>query len=249
MSKKAIIEGALIAFGEPLSVDDIKKMFQKDEDLSSKQIRDVLNDISNECSDRGYELKELASGYRLQVKAEYARWISKLWEEKPPKYSKAILEIIAIIAYKQPITRAEIEDIRGVAVSTNTIRVLIDRQWIKVIAHKDVPGKPAVYGTTKDFLDYFNLSNLNDLPEIDLSRIDFSKEVIDDDVQQGFQLDQMQDDEVVVQQDGVLEQTAEREKDLYEDNVIDASSQFLEKQQENLNDSEQQINDDFEVSS
>ena len=159
MNKKCIIEGALIAYGEPLSIDKIKKMFREDsikeddETLSVKQIKDILNEISAECSEKGYELKEIASGYRLQVKSEYSKWISKLWEEKPPRYSKTILETLAIVAYKQPVTRAEIEEIRGVAVSTNVIRMLMDRQWIKIIAHKDVPGRPAVYGTTNIFLD------------------------------------------------------------------------------------------------
>ncbi|NQY43484.1 MAG: SMC-Scp complex subunit ScpB [Legionellales bacterium] len=161
MNKKCIIEGALIAYGDVLSIDKIKKMFREDnikedgETLSVKEIKDILNEIATECGEKGYELKEIASGYRLQVKSEYSKWISKLWEEKPPRYSKTVLETMAIVAYKQPVTRAEIEEIRGVAVSTNVIRMLMDRQWIKIIAHKDVPGRPAVYGTTNIFLDYF----------------------------------------------------------------------------------------------
>ena len=254
MNKKCIIEGALIAYGEPLSIDKIKKMFREDsikeddETLSVKQIKDILNEISAECSEKGYELKEIASGYRLQVKSEYSKWISKLWEEKPPRYSKTILETLAIVAYKQPVTRAEIEEIRGVAVSTNVIRMLMDRQWIKIIAHKDVPGRPAVYGTTNIFLDYFNLSNLNELPDIDFSKLEFSMEV-DDDTSIGFQLDQIQEDsnEMSEEQSQISEQQVDTDDCENENNIIDASSQFLEKQQNNLHEVEHQTDDEIEV--
>lgn len=190
MEIKAILSGALVVAGRPLTIADFSKLFIEEEYIpTEEELLAELTAISEACSTLGFELKKLASGYRFQVKPEYAGAVSKLWEEKPPKYSKATLEIISIIAYKQPVTRAEIESIRGVAVSTNAIRTLLDRQLIKVIAHKDIPGRPAVYGTTKEFLDYFNLTSINELPALDLSKIAFSKDVVDDQQKVGFDLD------------------------------------------------------------
>src|SRR5690554_4573769 len=122
--------------------------------------------VQESCADRGYELVEVASGYRFQVRSEYAPWASRLWEERPQRYSRALLETLAIIAYRQPITRGEIEDIRGVAVSTNIVKTLMEREWIRVVGHKDVPGRPAMYATTRQFLDHFNLTSLAELPPL-----------------------------------------------------------------------------------
>ena len=164
---KLIIEATLLAAGEPLSIDKIKKIFEEEERPSTDEIKKVLEQLQTECAEKcSVELKELASGYCFQIKSDYAPWIARLWEERPPRYSRALLETLAIIAYKQPATRAEVEDIRGVAVSTNIMRTLLEREWVKVIGHRDVPGKPAIYGTTKAFLDYFNLKSLEELPTL-----------------------------------------------------------------------------------
>jgi segregation and condensation protein B len=126
----------------------------------------VMDSIAEDCADRGFELKEVASGFRFQVKQELSEWIAKLWEERPPRYTRALLETLALIAYRQPITRGDIEEIRGVGVSSNIVRTLLDREWIRVVGHRDVPGRPAMFATTKQFLDYFNLKSLQDLPPL-----------------------------------------------------------------------------------
>jgi segregation and condensation protein B len=165
---KNIIEGALLAVAKPLSLKQIEDMF----DIADagkperEQIRQALNELTEEYKERGIELKQVSSGYRIQVKQDYEAWIGRLWEEKPPRYSRALLETLAIIAYRQPITRSEIEDIRGVSVSTSITKTLQERDWIRVVGHRDVPGKPAMFGTTKEFLDYFNLQHLDDLPTL-----------------------------------------------------------------------------------
>lgn len=165
---KRIIEGALLAAGKPLTVQNLAHLFDIADDLqpSREEILAALEDIETDLADRGFELKKVASGFRLQVREEYAPWISRLWEEKPQRYSRALLETLSLIAYRQPITRGEIEDIRGVAVSTNIMRTLLDRDWVRVVGHREVPGKPAMYATTKAFLDYFNLKSLNELPTL-----------------------------------------------------------------------------------
>ncbi|GAB4223381.1 MAG: SMC-Scp complex subunit ScpB [Gammaproteobacteria bacterium] len=161
-----IVEAALMAAGEPLSIAQLSKLFAEHERPEKEEIQKALIELSAAYSERGIELKELASGYCFQVKATLAPWIQRLWDEKPPRYSRALLETLAIIAYRQPVTRAEIEDIRGVAVSTNIIKTLIEREWIKEVGQREVPGKPMLYGTTKAFLDHFNLKGLTDLPSL-----------------------------------------------------------------------------------
>lgn len=164
---KKIIEGALLAASQPLSVEQLEKLFVEGEERPTRdEIREALNDLESDCAERGYELRQVASGYRFQVRQEFAHWVGRLWEEKPPRYSRATLETLALIAYRQPITRAEIEEIRGVSVSSNIIKSLTERDWIRVVGHRDVPGKPAMYGTTRGFLDYFNLKSLDELPTL-----------------------------------------------------------------------------------
>lgn len=163
---KQILEGAILAADKPLSIDNMISLFAEGEQPSRKQVRAVLEEIESDFEDRGFELKQVASGYRFQVRERYGDWIGRLWEEKPPRYTRALLETLALIAYKQPITRGDVEEIRGVAVSTNIIRTLLEREWIRVVGHRDVPGKPAIYATTKTFLDYFNLSSLDELPTL-----------------------------------------------------------------------------------
>lgn len=164
---KMILEAAIMASGQPLSTDRLIALFGEDDDIPSRQqLREALDNLREDCSARGVELKEVASGYRFQVKEAYSHWISRLWEERPVRYSRALLETLVLIAYRQPITRGEIEDVRGVSVSSSIVKTLLDRDWIRVVGHREVPGKPAMYGTTKQFLDYFGLKALGDLPEL-----------------------------------------------------------------------------------
>ena len=163
---KNIIEAALMTSGQPLSIDKLLGLFADDEMPGREDIRAVLDILEEECGRRGIELKQVNSGYRLQVRQDLAPWISRLTEEKAPRYSRALLETLALIAYRQPITRAGVEDVRGVSVSSSIIRTLLEREWIRVVGHRDVPGKPALYGTTRQFLDYFNLKSLSDLPPL-----------------------------------------------------------------------------------
>ena len=164
---KNIIEAVLMSAEKPLKVNDIEVLFAGDNDMPTRdEIRKTLKLLGEDYENRGFELKEVASGFRLQVRQDYSQWIGRLWEEKPARYTRALLETIALIAYRQPITRGEIEEVRGVSVSSNIIKTLMEREWIKVLGHKDVPGKPALYGTTKEFLDYFNLKSLQDLPSL-----------------------------------------------------------------------------------
>ena len=163
---KMIIEGLLLAASRPLNLSEIAQVFDEDERPDKKELKKIIEVIEADCSDRGFELQEVASGYRFQVKQELSSWVGKLWDERPPRYTRALLEILALIVYKQPITRGDIEEIRGVSVSPNIIRTLIDREWVRVVGHRDVPGRPAMFATTKTFLDYFNLKSLQDLPPL-----------------------------------------------------------------------------------
>ena len=177
---KMVVEGLLLASGRPLTIANIANVFEEKERPDSKELRLIMDAISEECDDRGFELKEVASGYRFQVKQELSEWIGKLWEEKPPRYTRALLEILSLIAYKQPITRGDIEEVRGVSVSPNIIRTLIDREWVRVVGHRDVPGRPAMFATTKQFLDYFNLKSLQDLPPLsEIKELEKSEEDLD----------------------------------------------------------------------
>ena len=162
---KEILEALLLSASRPISIDDMTKVFE-DPKPSKDEIRNSLNELDEDCIERGIELKRIATGYRLQVKQSLSEYVAKLWEEKPQKFSKATLETLSLIAYKQPITRGEIEEVRGVSVSSQIIRTLLDRSWIKVVGHRDVPGRPALFSTTKDFLDDLNLSKLSELPEL-----------------------------------------------------------------------------------
>ena len=164
---KPILEALFAASDKPLSVNQIFDLFVGDIDQPSKDdIRKAIQDLVDKYQHGGIELKQVASGFRLQVRADYETWVARLWEQKPPRYSRALMETLALIAYRQPITRGEIEDIRGVSVSTNIIRTLEERDWVKSLGHKEVPGRPTLYGTTREFLDYFNLKSLNELPTL-----------------------------------------------------------------------------------
>ena len=161
-----IVEALLFSSSRPLNEKEILQTFEEKDYISLSDIKSALNDIKEKYKDNAFELVKVASGYRLRIKQDYTPWVSKLWESKPQKYSRALLETLALIAYKQPITRGEIEEVRGVSVSSQIIRTLLDRSWIKIVGHRDVPGKPALFSTTKEFLDDLNLSKLSELPEL-----------------------------------------------------------------------------------
>lgn len=163
---KHILEAALLAAGQPLSHAQLGALFSDEERPPAGEISKALEQLGEDCAGRGIELKKVASGYRLQVRQALHGWVSRLWKERPQRYSRAMLETMSLIAYRQPITRGEIEAVRGVSVSTNIIRTLQEREWIRVVGHRDVPGKPALFGSTRTFLDYFNLQNLDDLPSL-----------------------------------------------------------------------------------
>jgi segregation and condensation protein B len=161
-----IVEAALLSAGRPLGIDQLRELFEEHERPARQIVEHVLMLLEESCVGRGFELRKVASGYRFQVRQEYASWVGRLFEEKPQRYSRALLETLALIAYRQPITRGEIEDIRGVTVSSNIIRTLQEREWVRVVGHKEVPGRPAMYATTRQFLDYFNLTSLEELPPL-----------------------------------------------------------------------------------
>ncbi len=182
---KNIVEAALLAAGGPLSLDTLQSLFSEDELPEKKRLREILNELSRDYEGRGIEVREVASGWRIQVVEAVSPWVSRLWSERPARYSRALMETIALIAYRQPITRGEIEDIRGVSVSSNIVKTLLEREWIRVLGQRDVPGKPSLYGTTREFLDYFNLRSLDELPTLaeirDLDEINRSLELEDPD--------------------------------------------------------------------
>ena len=162
----SLLEAWLLALGRPMSLERMAELFEEGERPELAQSRDALAILSSSCAGRAFELKEVASGYRLQVREQFAPWVGRLWEERPQRYSRAMLETLALIAYRQPITRGEIEDIRGVAVNSQIIKTLQERDWIRVVGYRDVPGRPAMLATTKAFLDYFNLQSLEQLPPL-----------------------------------------------------------------------------------
>ncbi len=192
---QAIAEAALLAAGKPLSIEQLRELFTEDERPARQVMEHALMLLEKACEGRGFELKKVASGYRLQVREEFAPWVGRLFEEKPQRYSRALLETLALIAYRQPITRGEIEDIRGVTVSSNIIRTLLEREWVRVVGHRDVPGRPAMYATTKQFLDYFNLTGLDELPP--LSEVRDLEEIgreIEKNIQGEIQFESSEDD-------------------------------------------------------
>ncbi len=165
---KLILEALLISHDEPLSIERLMDVFSDDEKPCYEQVRAALDLLHTDYQCRAFELKEVASGFRLQTRVNYAHWIAQLNRERPSKYSNAFLETLAVIAYRQPVTRAEIEEIRGVSINLTILKTLIEREWVKLAGHRDVPGKPAVYVTTKAFLDYFNLKTIDELPTIEV---------------------------------------------------------------------------------
>lgn len=214
---KNIIEAALLAAGQPLTIDQMLSLFEKDEQPKREDVRAVIKQLQEDYVERALELTEVSSGFRLQVKEGFSRWVSRLWSERPSRYSRALLETLALVAYRQPITRGEIEDIRGVSVSSSIMKTLLEREWVRVVGHRDVPGKPAMYGSTKKFLDYFNLKNLDELPTLaelrDLSSIanELGLEIPGIEVE-GQQQDSQEDAEVAGEQ-AISEETLAEEGD------------------------------------
>src|SRR3984957_6575119 len=163
---KNVIEAAMLAAGRPLAMDELVSVFDERDGSNAEEVRGAIAALTAEYETRGLEVVEVASGYRIQIRAGVAEPVSRLWQERPAKYSRALLETLALVAYRQPITRGEIEQIRGVAVNPNIIKTLLERSWIRVVGHRDVPGKPELLGTTREFLDYFSLKKLDDLPTL-----------------------------------------------------------------------------------
>lgn len=163
---KHIIEAALLAAGRPLHIDELQRLFGESDAPTRQDLRAAVRELEADYAGRGIAVTEVASGYRIQVIPAMAQWLEKLWEERPPRYSRALMETLAIIVYRQPVTRGDIEEIRGVSVTSNIIRTLLERNWIRPVGHRDVPGKPELFGTTREFLDYFGLKKLDELPAL-----------------------------------------------------------------------------------
>lgn len=220
---KNIIEAVLLSAEKPMTVIQLEELFVTDmlgaenEKPSRDEIRQVLHILDDEYVNRGFELKQVASGFRLQVRQQYADWVGRLWEEKPARYSRALLETLALIAYRQPITRGEIEEVRGVSVSSNIIKTCLERDWIKVLGHKDVPGRPSLYGTTREFLDYFNLKTLDELPSLaeitDLDNIHPELALSDD-------IDSNENDEDSAEQETVVDNQLSETSEEVTDNEV-----------------------------
>jgi len=172
---KIIVEAILLGAGRPLTVDQMLTMVGEQDTVDRSLVREAIAELQSDYESRGISLVQVGSGYRIQIRETMQPWVSRLWEEKPARYSRALLETLSLIAYRQPITRGEIEEVRGVAVSTTIIKTLLEREWVHVIGHREVPGRPAMYGTTRKFLDYFSLKTLSELPSLaelrDLSAI------------------------------------------------------------------------------
>ena len=163
---KNIVEAALLVAGQPLAIERLLALFPEGSQPTREELRAALDELDREYAERGIELKQIDKGWRVQTREKYTPWVARLLEERPPRYSRALLETLAIIVYRQPVTRGEIEDIRGVSVSTDIIRTLIEREWIREVGRREVPGRPALYGTTRQFLEHFNLKSLEEMPPL-----------------------------------------------------------------------------------
>ena len=215
---KNIIEAILLGAGRPLSIDQILGMLGEDEILDRSLIKEALGLLEAEYETRGIALVQVGSGFRVQIRETMQPWVSRLWEEKPARYSRALLETLSLIAYRQPITRGEIEEVRGVAVSTTIMKTLLEREWVHIIGHREVPGRPAMYGTTRKFLDYFSLKGLSDLPSLaelrDLSAIGKDLELDLSEIP-GLELEVVADsDEAEVESEQVSELVSEQVSEL-----------------------------------
>lgn len=233
-SARRIVEGLLMAASTPLSLDYLHKLLRTNgATIEKSELRAIINDLMQDYQihKRALEIKEVASGYRAQVCGDLAGWVNKLWEEKPPRYSRAFLETLAIIAYKQPLTRAEIEQIRGVSVGSNIIKTLLEHGWVKIVGHKEVPGRPALFATTLQFLDHFNLCTLGELPTLSGSNADGNS---DDESDERIPLVAL-DKKDVAKADAVLKELVEGDKDaIITPNIIGATEKKLSNKTEEL---------------
>lgn len=214
---KYIIEAALLGADEPLSINRMLELFAEDAEQPNKAaVKQAITELNQDYAARSMECVELASGYSIRVKKEFAPWVNRLWEFKPVRYSRAFLETLALIAYKQPITRAEIEQVRGVAVNSQIIKTLLEKEWVKIVGHRDLPGKPAVLATTKTFLDYFNLKSLEELPSLaDIKDLDKVGSQLELQLQQA--MGDVLSSEVYAEDSSLMQQTPEStESALYE---------------------------------
>lgn len=225
---KQILEGALFASGQPLSLEQLGALFDELERPSNTDMRDVLEQLKADYADRALELKEVASGYRFQVRKEVGPWVSRLWDERPSRYSRALLETLALIAYRQPITRSEIEEIRGVSVSSHIVKTLLEREWIRVAGHRDVPGRPALFATTREFLDHFNLKTLAELPSLaeirDLDKINEELELLEAQAAMGdviVKVDEEHLDEMLAELEAEATERGENSDEARADQVFD----------------------------
>lgn len=196
-----IIEASLLSAASTLNKDRLLQLFSEEDKVKPADIDKALMQLIKECEQRGVELVEVATGFRYQARQDYAEWIARLWEEKPARYSRALLETLALIAYRQPATRSDIEHVRGVGVSSSIIKTLLEREWIRVVGHRDVPGKPALYATTRQFLDYFNLKSLDELPSLseikDLDNLNPEFKFDVDDRAEGLEAQELDDSELL----------------------------------------------------
>ncbi|AQT59404.1 SMC-Scp complex subunit ScpB [Cellvibrio sp. PSBB023] len=228
---RQIIEGTILAAGQPMTVARMLDLFDEQVAPTKDEVLAALADIQAACEGRGFELKEVASGWRFQVRDNLAPWVNRLWEEKPQKYSRALLETLSLIAYRQPITRGDIEEIRGVAVSSHIMKTLLERDWVKVIGHRDVPGRPSLYATTRQFLDYFNLKSLDELPSLsEIRDLDELNPVLDLGEAGLGEKDTdppIPDDQPVATLDELEEVEVDTQTALYEDGFVEGEEAFV----------------------
>jgi segregation and condensation protein B len=235
---KNIIEAALMSFDEPRNINQLLALFEEDDGIPEKdQIHAALQQLQEDYDDRGIELKEVASGYRFQARSDYAVWVNRLFRDKPQRYSRAFMETLAIIAYRQPITRSEIEEIRGVSVNSGIIKSLQEREWIRVVGHRDIPGKPELLATTREFLDYYNLKKLSELPPLSeikdydqmnpdlFEGLDIKPEIVNADAENtdiaNADIENIEIEETEIEEDDVSQETqTDDAEQLQEDNVV-----------------------------
>lgn len=229
---RQVIEGAILAAGQPMTLVRMLDLFDAEVAPTKDEIHAALLDIQASCEGRGFELKEVASGWRFQVRDDLAPWVNRLWEEKPQKYSRALLETLSLIAYRQPITRGDIEEIRGVAVSSHIMKTLLERDWVKVIGHRDVPGRPSLYATTRQFLDYFNLKSLDELPSLsEIRDLDELNPVLDLGEAGLGEKDTdapIPDNQPIATLDELEAEPVDTKTALYEDGFVDGEEAFVE---------------------
>lgn len=228
---RQIIEGTILAAGQPMTVARMLDLFDEQVAPTKDEVLAALADIQSACEGRGFELKEVASGWRFQVRDNLAPWVNRLWEEKPQKYSRALLETLSLIAYRQPITRGDIEEIRGVAVSSHIMKTLLERDWVKVIGHRDVPGRPSLYATTRQFLDYFNLKSLDELPSLseirDLDELNPVLDLGEDGLGEKDTDPPIPDDQPVATLDELDDTEVDTQTALYEDGFVEGEEAFV----------------------